>query len=213
MQKLFFIAVLLVAVVGITSRHHLNKLKEQLAENDGDVPLTESLKDSQNRANLSQAFNQVMANPPKVTAPVPAPLSPPNNSQKLASQVDVFVKQIQDSTTDSPYSLEKALSLTSGVGNESFRLTVLQAAMALQGDDNIVRSATLGVASSTSVQNPIDRDIVETAYRVYLQESVDPLAAYSDTMQILNSQTDAEVKSKVTADCINKFPQLRERFQ
>jgi hypothetical protein len=151
--------------------------------------------------------------------------APQQKKKDVTQDLNKLIQDIQLSNEDSVEALQKALVMTSD--QLSLKLTVIQAAMSIVGDNPLVRDIMMHEATSilipenlSSADPPpeeaslrdLQRNVVLTAYKVYLQTSVEADSAYNDTIQIINYQSDLWVRRQISFEAINRFPQLREKL-
>jgi hypothetical protein len=225
MEKILFLLAIIFAVLAISSRHHMKKGVEEA--NDSQSVEDNLAGNGENPASLTYALTK-MSQPQaggqfqRVQPPSP---KPGNTAPK--EDLNKLIQAIQLSNEDSPDALQKALTQTSGSDQLALKLTVIQAAMSIVGDNPSVRNIMMHEATSIlipenlSSDNPppeevasrdLQRNVVTTAYKVYLQTSVDADSAYNDTVQIMNFQSDPWVRRQISFEAINRFPQLREKL-
>jgi hypothetical protein len=236
MEKLLFLLAVVCVVLAISSHHkmHKNMEGEESSKN-----INESLTGSDtNPESLSYALTkmtgpQVKFAPAPITQPpAPSPTktqtpAPPMSKDDLVKVVNKLVQEIQLNNEDSAFALDKALSLTSAKEDMALKLTVLQAAMSIQGDNLTVRNLAIREATSIVVpenfntdnptpeevaQRDMERNIVTTSFKVYIQSSQDMETTYNDTVQVLNFQTDPWIRRQIIFESVSRFPQLRERL-
>ena len=227
MEKILFLLAVIFAVLAISSRHHLKSM--QTSEDDDQSVETNLKGGDENPQSLGYALNKMTNQTPKGQAPIQGNKASGTveSREDHIKEVDKAIKDIQLSNEESPAALERALSLTTSPEDMSLKYTVLQAALSLQGDNLAVRNSALREALALQVpenfnsESPtpeevatrdLQRNIVITSFKVYIQNSVDPESTYNDTMQIINYQSDPWVKRQIGFECTSRFPQLRERI-
>jgi hypothetical protein len=225
MEKVLLVLAVAFAVIAITSRHKLHHMEPP---EDSPEAVDSALKADEHRPeSLAYALNKMtntQARPPQPLPPMPAKSGAPSK-EELVKAVQKEIETIQLSTPDSPAAFEKALNLTSAPENLALRLTVYQAALNMQFDSIQSRNLALREVTGTQValqndnatpdetsQHELQRNVVTTAYKVYVMTSSDPELVYNDTAQALSFQSDPWVRRQIIFECVSRFPQLRERI-
>jgi len=223
MEKILFLLALIFAILAISSRHHM---KKGVGEATDSQSVEENLAgNGDNPASLSYAMTKISQQPRPQFQRVQPQVTPAQIKTDAGKDLNKLIQDIQLSNEDSADALQKALALTSD--QLPLKLTVVQAAMSIVGDYPSVRNLMIHEATSILIPEnlssdtppgeevatrDLQRNVVTTAYKVYLQTSTDADSAYNDTVQIINFQTDPWIRRQISFEAINRFPQLREKL-
>jgi hypothetical protein len=231
-KVLLFVLAVAFGLLALASRHHLDR--ELDPDDEGDAARVEkTLRSANGQKSLSDAFSRIQ-NPGASRPGVPAPAvmnqpgavpAPAGAGDGISGEVAAFVKQMQENPEQAYSVLQRGLDATTGPDAAPYRLTLLQSALGIAGDENTIKDIALREMTQTIIEpagpsaDPSQvatvetkRMIVSTSFKLYLNASHDPETAYSDTQRVLSYQRDQSTKELLIYDCLSRFPELRERL-
>jgi hypothetical protein len=234
-KTLLFILAVAFGLLALATRKHLNR---ELDPDDDRPQVEESIRTSETaNQNLNDALNRITgaqrpqvfqrpaingARPPAVppTAANPRPAPP----TALSGEVAGLVKQMSENPAEAASILERGLSMTTTPESQQLRLSLFEAALNIPANEAL-KDPALRELTSTVVdpqEGPVDpdslqatetkRQIVSSAYKLFLNTTKDAESAYAETTRVLDYQRDQATKDLLIYDCLTRYPELRARM-